>query len=269
MPRIAAIQINSGDDVERNLDETRELIAKAHRGGASLAVLPECFALMARNHYQRLECAEPESQPGPIEQYLSELAREFQMWIVAAGIFVRCADAEKVSNATLLLDGDGARIRRYDKINLFDVRLAGDERYSESSYTQPGSELVVADTPVGRSGLTVCYDVRFPSLYRELASMGAVWFAVPSAFAYTTGKGHWEVLLRARAIENHAYVVAPAQWGEHPGGRRTWGNSMIIDPWGTVVAHLAEDNGVLFADVDMERVNSVRMRFHCSDLKIG
>ena len=261
MPRIAAIQMNSGDDVNQNLDLTRGLIANARDGGALLAVLPECFALMAKDHTQRLECAEPADRPGPIERCLSELAAEFQIWIVAAGIFFHCGDQGKVRNTTLLFNSLGACIRRYDKLNLFDLKLPGGERYSESDYTESGNEVVAVDTPVGKSGLTVCYDVRFPRLYHDLVSMGAVWFAVPSAFAYTTGKDHWEILLRARAIENHAYVVAPAQWGEHSGGRRTWGNSMVVDPWGAVVAHQTEGDGVLFAEIDLEEVNSVRTRF--------
>lgn len=269
MPRIAAIQMNSDDDVNKNLDLTRELIARASDGGALLAVLPECFALMAKDHGQRLECAEPADQPGPIERYMSELANEFQIWIMAAGMFIHGGDQGKVFNTTLLFNSLGACIRRYDKINLFDVRLPDGERYSESDYTESGNEVVAVDTPVGKCGLTVCYDVRFPSLYSELVSMGAIWFAVPSAFAYTTGKNHWEILLRARAIENFAYVVAPAQWGMHPSGRRTWGNSMIVDPWGEIVAHQIDDDGVLFAEIDLEQVKAVRSRFSKSEVQTG
>ncbi len=261
MSCVAAIQMNSGDDVDQNLELTRQLVAKARAGGASLAALPECFALMASDDQQRLEYAEPRAKPGRIQKFISELSKELQIWILAAGVFVRSDVPQKVCNATFLYDDFGACRCRYDKIHLFNVNLPGGERYSESDYTEPGTKPAIEDTSVGSCGVTVCYDVRFPSLYQELASAGAQWFAIPSAFAHTTGKDHWEVLLRARAIENHAYIVAPAQWGLHPGNRRTYGHSMIIDPWGEIVDRQAEGNGVIFSEIDIERVDSVRERF--------
>ena len=264
MPRVAAIQMNSSDDVERNLKLTEELVIEAKRQNAVLAVLPECFALMARDQEQRLACAEPQSGRGEIQTFMSNLAEQQNIWILGAGIFVRCNDTSKVSNTSWLFDGQGQLISRYDKINLFDLALPNNERYSESSYIQAGFETVTADTSIGRAGLTVCYDLRFPNLYRNLVTEGAIWFAVPSAFAYTTGSVHWEILLRARAIENHAYVVAPAQWGRHAGGRETYGHTMIVEPWGDVVAQKDRGDDVVVSDVDADRVAEIRKRFQKS-----
>lgn len=261
MSLVAAVQMNAGDDVQQNLDLTEELVTSARNFNASLVVLPECFALMAKDHEQRLQYTESTIAPGPIQTFLSELALNHCIWILAAGVFVQGKQPGMVRNTSLLYNDRGVCVCRYDKINLFNVNLPGGESYSESSYTEPGTDLVVHDTPVGQCGVSICYDIRFPLLYQKLASQGATWFAVPSAFAYTTGKDHWEVLLRARAIENHAYVVAPAQWGSHPGDRRTFGNSLIVDPWGEVVERQVEGNGVVVADIDFEKVESIRTRF--------
>ena len=261
MPRVAAIQLNAGADINKNLNLTRDLVVQACEEGAVLAALPECFAFMAADDQQRLHFAEPESTPGLIQNFLSDLANELGIWILAAGVFVRSRQSNMVRNASFLFDDRGAGVCRYDKIHLFNVNLSNGERYSESRYTEAGTEIVIQDTPVGTCGLTNCYDVRFPSLYKQLAADGATWFAVPSAFAYTTGKDHWEVLLRARAIENQAYVVAPAQWGRHPGDRQTYGHSMIVDPWGQIVACQAEGNGVIYGEIEIDRVNSIRRRF--------
>ena len=261
MPRVAAIQMNSSDDVEQNLRLTSELVKEAKKQSAVLAVLPECFAMMPKDHDQRLGCAEPADGEGPIVGFLSQLAIENQMWILAAGVFVKSELPEMVRNTSYLIDEQGRQAARYDKINLFDIVLSNGERYAESSYTTPGDQLVVHSTPAGVAGLTVCYDVRFPQLYRKLVSKGAIWFAVPSAFAYTTGRDHWEILLRARAIENHAYVVAPAQWGVHASGRRTYGNSMIVDPWGDSLVCDRDENGVLVTDISPDHVEEIRNRF--------
>ncbi len=264
MSRIAAIQLNSGDDIDKNLDLTAKLVTQSTSAGALLAVLPECFALMTTDDRQRFESAESEYHSGRIRQFLTQLASDQRIWILAAGVFIRSGSSQKVRNATYLINDEGACVIRYDKIHLFNVQLPSGESYSESRYTERGTEVRAADTPVGRCGVTVCYDVRFPSLYQQLAERGAVWFAVPSAFAYTTGKAHWEILLRARAIENHSYVVAPAQWGSHPGGRRTYGHSMIVDPWGQLVSCQAHGNEVLLGDIDCEYVESTRSRFSTS-----
>ncbi|MDE0309947.1 MAG: carbon-nitrogen hydrolase family protein [Acidiferrobacterales bacterium] len=261
MPRVAAIQMNSGDDVEHNLRSTEELVTEAKRQSAVIAVLPECFSLMAPNHQCRLSAAEPAEGGGTVWTFLSDLARREKIWILAAGIFTQCENTRKVRNTSWLFDHCGESIARYDKINLFDIELPDGERYSESSYTVAGSEIVAEQTPAGVAGITVCYDLRFPALYEKLTAKDAIWFAIPSAFAYTTGCRHWEVLLRARAIENHAYVVAPAQWGRHPGGRTTYGHTMIVDPWGEILAQQGRDDGVITADLDAGRVNEIRKRF--------
>ena len=262
MPRVAAIQMQSNDDVEHNLKLTEELIGEARRQDAVLAVLPECFALMASSHEQRLKLAQPGDGGGEIGTFLSGLAARLGIWIIGAGIFTQCEDPNRVRNTTWVFDDQGRRTASYDKIKLFDIVISEHERYAESGFTEPGDNLVIQDTPAGMAGLTVCYDVRFPELYRSLRAKGAIWYAVPSAFAYTTGREHWEILLRARAIENHAYVVAPAQWGTHAGGRRTFGHTMIVEPWGGIIAQQAEDNAVVIGAVDPQRVVDIRNRFH-------
>ena len=232
MTRVAAVQMNSGDDVETNLQLTRELVGEARQCRAELVVLPECFALMAKSHAQRLACAEREKRLRIIEKFLSKLALNQQIWILAAGIFSAGQNQSKIRNSSFLFDSSGLQVATYDKIHLFDVMLGNGERYDESRYTEAGSRIVACRSPLGILGITVCYDVRFPNLYQTLARKGAVAYAVPSAFSYTTGKDHWEILLRARAVENHAYVIAPAQWGTHSNLRRTFGHTMIVDPWG-------------------------------------
>ena len=261
MEKVAAIQMNSSDDVNQNLELTRQLVCEASQRLASLAMLPECFALMARDQQQRLEIAESLKSPGKIQLFLSDLAREWKIWILAAGLFTVCEDRNLVRNTTLLFDSEGKRIARYDKMNLFDLSLGDDERYLESSYTEPGTETVIAETPIGVCGITTCYDLRFPNLYQKLVSLGALWFTIPSAFAFNTGKDHWEILLRARAIENHAYVVAPAQWGVHHGGRQTYGHTMVVDPWGKIMNQREEGDGLVIAEIDIGYAKQIRTRF--------
>ena len=261
MTKVAAIQMNSGDDVESNLQVTRELIREAKTKDAEVAILPECFALMANSHSQRLLCAEREHRTGYIERNVAKLAAKEKIWIIAAGIFTRGRDPTKIRNTSYLFNSAGERIDRYEKINLFDVTLDNGEYYGESSFTEPGSQFVVSQTPIGNLGLTVCYDVRFPTLFRILASKGAVVYAVPSAFAYTTGKDHWELLLRARAVENHAYVIAPAQWGSHTNQRKTYGHTMVVDPWGNVLRVKSEGNGVVVGEINLEYAKEIRNRF--------
>ena len=261
MTTVAAIQMNANNDLRRNLDLATQLIEEAKSREAQLAILPECFAFMAGNAEERLSFAEPAEGGGPIQSHMSDLAKRTGMWILAAGIFFRSGDSSRITNTSLLFDDHGCVIARYDKINLFNIQLPNGESYAESSYTIAGSQAVALDTPVGKVGLTVCYDVRFPQFYAKLASLGATWFAVPSAFSYTTGRDHWEVLLRARAIENRAYVVAPAQWGYHPGGRRTYGHTMIVDPWGQYTVCENDEDSVLVEELSAERVRDIRNRF--------
>lgn len=260
MNRIAAIQLSSGADVEANLPVVARLLQQSAEQGVRLAVLPENFCLMPLNHESRLAAAESDGD-GPIQEFVSSQAARLGMWILAGTLPMRSQSPDKVRSASLLFDDLGNCVSRYDKIHLFDVELSNGENYHESSGIEPGEDVVVADTPVGQLGLSICYDLRFPELYRKLLEQGATILAVPSAFTATTGKPHWEVLLRARAVENLAYVVAPAQVGTHADGRRTHGHSMIVGPWGEVVACLPADVGVVTADVDLDRVADARQQF--------
>ena len=261
MTTVAAVQMNSGDDVDTNLQLTRELVCEARQRHADLVILPECFALMAKSHAQRLACAKREQHHRIIERFLSRLALNEQIWILAAGIFTAGQDQSKIRNTSYLFDSSGSKVAAYDKIHLFDVMLGNGERYDESRYTEAGSCVVACRSPLGILGITVCYDVRFPTLYQTLARKGAVAYAVPSAFSYTTGKDHWELLLRARAVENHAYVIAPAQWGIHSNLRKTYGHTMIVDPWGKVLDRKIEGNGLVIGDIDAQYAAEIRNRF--------
>jgi len=224
---IAAVQMTSGDDVARNLQTAERLLREAAAGGASLAVLPENFAFMGLRDRDKLAVAEPEGA-GPIQSTLV-----------------------RVAAASLVFDAEGRQVARYDKMHLFDVDVPGNsESHRESRYIAPGDVIRVVDTPHGRLGLAVCYDLRFPELFRRMAAEGATWFTVPSAFTVPTGRAHWEVLLRARAIENLAGVVAAGQWGRHSNGRETYGDSLIIDHWGRVLARRPEGEGVVIAALD-------------------
>lgn len=259
-PIIAAIQMASGPQVSANLIEAERLLAEAAAAGACLAVLPENFAMLGRSDEERLTEAEEEGD-GPLQAWLSDRARRHGMWIVGGTIPIK-AGPDRVSGACLVYDDQGKRQARFDKMHLFDVTLPdGRERYRESDSTLAGDSVVVIDSPVGRLGLAVCYDLRFPELFRAMAEKGAEVFAVPSAFTVQTGRAHWELLLRARAVENLAYVVAGAQGGFHVSGRETWGHSMIVDPWGTVVAQQPQGPGVVTAEIALERLHSVRESF--------
>jgi len=255
--RTAAVQMTSGPEVAANLEIAAELVGRSAAAGCQLAVLPENFALMPTDDAQRLEAAETDGA-GPVQDFLAAAAVRYQMWLVAGTIAIRTADPARVRSACLVYDPSGKRMARYDKIHLFDVELAGGERYRESASIEAGDEPVCVQMPWGGLGLTVCYDLRFPELFRMLAGQGALVFTVPSAFTAVTGRAHWEILLRARAIENSAYVVAPDQGGRHANGRETFGHSMIVDPWGTVLATVAEGAGIAVADIDLERLHKVR-----------
>jgi deaminated glutathione amidase len=257
MMSVAAVQMTSGTSVPDNLEEAGRLIAAAAAAGARLVVLPENFALMPRNDADRMAAAES-SGHGPIQDFLSAQARRHGAWIVGGTIPLSTEDPRKVRAACLLFNDRGERVARYDKIHLFDVHLANGEQYQESSNFEPGDEVVAADTPWGKLGLAVCYDLRFPELFRRLLDQGAEIFAVPSAFTAHTGKAHWEVLVRARAIENSAYVIASAQSGRHANGRETYGDSMIVSPWGEVLARLAGGAGYVVADCNRSRLQGVR-----------
>ncbi|MEE4378529.1 MAG: carbon-nitrogen hydrolase family protein [Candidatus Competibacteraceae bacterium] len=260
MTVVAAVQMASGPHVEANLLEAERLIAKAAENGAQLIVLPENFAQMSRES-DKLTIREKPGD-GPLQSFLSRQAARHQIWLVGGTIPLWCEAEDKVRAACLLFDAHGQLAARYDKMHLFDVHIEeSQESYRESATIEPGHEPVVAETPFGRLGLTVCYDLRFPELFRALLDQGMEILVLPAAFTAVTGKAHWEVLLRARAIENQCYVIASAQGGYHVTGRETHGHSMIIDPWGSVLECLAKGPGVVSAEVERERMASIRRSF--------
>ena len=252
--RVAALQMVSTPEVMSNLESADRLIAAAAAAGARLVALPENFYLIGRHEADKVRVREPEGE-GPIQSFLAAAARRHGVWIVGGTAPISCADPGRIRSACLVFDDTGRRVARYDKMHLFRFE-AGDERYDESRTLEAGESAVAVQSPFGRLALSVCYDVRFPELYRELGDFDAMF--VPSAFTVPTGAAHWETLLRARAIENQAYVIAPAQGGLHASGRRTYGHTMIVDPWGQVLAVRPEGEGVLLAEIDTERVQEVR-----------
>ena len=259
--KLAALQMTSGPDVEANLACAAQLLGEAAGGGARLAVLPENFAFMGLADADKRAVAEAEGS-GPIQDFLSRIASRLRMWIVGGTLPLRTGADGRVAAASLVFGPDGARAARYDKIHLFDVDIpARKESYRESAHVAPGSRPQVLDTMVGRLGLSVCYDVRFPELFRALSAAGAQLLAVPSAFTAPTGRAHWETLLRARAIENLCYVIAPAQSGFHANGRETYGDSMIVDYWGRILRRLPRGQGCIVADVDLAAQAEVRQNF--------
>jgi predicted amidohydrolase len=265
MGKVAAIQMTSSHIVAQNLAAAGELLKQAKDAGAEVACLPENFSFIGLNDADKLEVAEDDGS-GPVQTFLSDTARKLKLWILGGTLAIRSDNAGRVANSSLLIDAHGKRVARYDKIHLFDVTIPGrNEQYLESRHVVAGRKPVLADTPVGRLGLSVCYDMRFPELYRELVSQGAEWLAMPAAFTVPTGRAHWETLLRARAIENLCYVVAPAQSGSHSSGRETYGDSLIVDYWGQVLSRLAKGAGVITADIDLTSQADARARFPALD----
>jgi nitrilase len=252
--KVAAIQMASGPNVAGNLGEARRLIAKAVEQGARLVVLPEFFAIMGMNDLDKVKVRE---QPGhgPIQDFLSETARHYNIWLVGGSIPLAASSPDKVLNSCLVFDEHGKQVARYDKIHLFNLEL-GNEKYHEANTIEPGNQVVVVDSPFGRIGLAICYDLRFPELFRAMKNVDII--VLPSAFTETTGKMHWEVLVRARAVENLAYVIAAAQGGYHVNGRETHGNSMVVDPWGRVLDRLPRGSGVVVAEVNPAYQASLR-----------
>ncbi|EDZ65854.1 hydrolase, carbon-nitrogen family [Nitrosococcus oceani AFC27] len=251
----------SGPNVGANLLEAERLIAQAAAKGAKLVILPENFALMGEKEGALLSIVEEEGN-GPLQGFLSQQAIRHKVWLVGGTVPLQASESGKVRAACLLFDADGRVVARYDKLHLFDVSLpGGEERYCESLTIESGQDVVVADTPFGKLGLAVCYDLRFPELFRCLVERGMEILVLPSAFTALTGKAHWEPLVRARAIENLCYVVAAGQGGFHASGRTTHGDSMIIDPWGVILARLPRGSGVITAELDPERLRSTRRNF--------
>lgn len=254
--KIAALQMVSTPDVARNLDAAARLISRAASAGAQLVALPEYFCLMGRRDDDKLGIAEAPGD-GPIQRFLSAQAQQHGLWVVGGTLPLRTGNAARVNNSSLVFAPDGTQAARYDKMHLFAFDN-GREQYDEGRVLEAGSQPVALQAGPLRVGLSVCYDLRFPELYRALMQPPCDLLCVPSAFTYTTGQAHWELLLRARAVENQCVVLAPAQGGTHENGRRTWGHSMIVDPWGEVLALQAEGEGVVLASVDAQRLASVR-----------
>jgi deaminated glutathione amidase len=254
MHTVAAIQMISSPELADNLAAARRLVGQAAAAGATLVVLPEYWAIMGHSDSDKVAIAE---QPGsgPIQDCMAELARRHKIWLIGGTLPLVAPESGKVYNTTLVYDAQGRPAGRYDKIHLFGFSKDG-ESYDESRTIVPGAAVAGVDTPIGRVGLSVCYDLRFPELYRAIGECALI--VVPAAFTYTTGRAHWEVLLRARAIENQCYVLAAAQGGLHANGRRTWGHSMLIDPWGEVKAVLPEGEGVVAGAIEPEQLAKVR-----------
>ena len=253
--KVAAVQMVSEPEVQANLAVAGELIAQAAGEGAQLVGLPEYFCILGLRERDKVTVREAYGH-GPIQDFLAAAAARNKVWLVGGSAPLACADPDKVRNTCLVFDDSGRRVARYDKIHLFGFDL-GTERFQESRSIEPGTEVVTLDTPYARLGLSICYDLRFPELYRKMGTVDLI--LVPSSFTATTGKDHWEMLLRARAVENQAYVLAPAQGGHHKNGRDTWGHSMIIDPWGKVLADLARGPGVITAELDHAEIARVRL----------
>jgi predicted amidohydrolase len=258
---VAAVQMTSAPDVAANLDTASTLLEQAAHQGARVALLPENFSFMGLRDADKRAIAERDGA-GPVLDFLSRRARELQLWIVAGTTPMADVPGGRVAGACLVYNDAGERVARYDKIHLFDVDVPGDaRRYRESANVAPGSRLGLVPTPAGLLGLSVCYDMRFPEMFRPMTAAGAQWFTVPSAFTVPTGRAHWEPLLRARAIENLCFVVAAAQWGQHANGRETYGDSIIIDYWGTVLARLSGGQGVIVAQLDLDAQRTARRDF--------
>ena len=252
--KVAAVQMVSEPEVQANLAVAGELIAQAAGEGAQLVALPEYFCILGLRDRDKVMVREADGH-GPIQDFLAAAAARNKIWLVGGSAPLACADPDKVRNTCLVFDDTGRRAARYDKIHLFGFDL-GSERFQESRSIEPGNEVKTLDTPFARLGLSICYDLRFPEMYRKMGTVDLI--LVPSSFTATTGKAHWEMLLCARAVENQAYVLAPAQGGHHKNGRDTWGHSMIIDPWGKVLAVLESGPGVVTAEIDHAEIARVR-----------
>jgi len=254
--KAACVQLNSGNDLAANLHAAETAIRSAAASGAQLIMLPEYAAMMDGSGRVMRENSPVEDGHPALDRFRA-LARETQAWLLVGSLTIK-VDDERMVNRSYLVSASGEIVARYDKIHMFDCTLPSGKVIRESSAYRPGEAAVIATTPWGPLGMTICYDLRFPQLYRALAQAGALFLAVPSSFQRETGVAHWHALLRARAIENLSYVFAPAMCGEHPGNRTTYGHSLIIDPWGKILAELGDEPGIALADIDVERVAKVR-----------
>ena len=261
--RVAVVQLNSQADLQKNLDRTVELTTRAHEMGAELVALPENFAFMGESDDDKRAIAEEFPGEGPIARALATTARELGIFLLAGGMPEKSAEPNKPFNTSALFAPNGAILARYRKIHLFDVDLPDGTSLRESNACMPGEEPITCDVRGRKLGMTICYDVRFPELYRRLSDAGALIVTVPAAFTLTTGRDHWIPLVRARAIENQVFVLAPAQTGKHPRGRQTYGKSAIVDPWGDVIAQCGEGEGVAVATLDFAYQERVRAAVPC------
>ncbi len=269
MARVAVIQLNSSDDVESNLQVIHDYLQSAQQSGAELALLPENFAWMGHDHKAH-EIPE-EFGDGLIQSFLSRSSKELGIWIIAGGLRLKSEASHKSTNSSLVYNAAGEQCCRYDKIHLFDADVASGESYRESDSFQAGKQIKLCETPVGTTGLSICYDLRFPRLFQALVNRGAKVITIPAAFAETTGEIHWQPLLQARAIENQVYILAAAQTGTHANNRQTHGHSMIIDPWGRVITNAGTQPGIIIAEIDITSVDDIRQkmpvsRHKCSDI---
>lgn len=265
MSQVAAIQMASGPNVRANLHETARLISIAADSGAQLIVLPENFAIMGMSEFDKVRIREQDGG-GPIQEFLAQQAAKHRVWLVGGTIPLAAQSPDKVRATCLVIDAQGERRARYDKIHLFDVRIdEGNETYAESQTIEPGEELLVIDSPFGRLGIAICYDLRFPELFRRLLDQRMELLVLPAAFTAITGKAHWEAMVRTRAIENLCHVIAAAQGGYHVNGRETHGDSMIVDPWGVILDRLQRGSGIVMAKIDVHRLQSIRRNFPAID----
>lgn len=259
MVKAAAIQMVSSDCVTTNLLLAERLIKAASKAGSKLIALPENFAYLGER--DDLLKVREQINHGPIQKFLSEQARCNNIFLIGGSIPLFANNQQKLRSVSLAFNEEGKLVNRYDKIHLFDVMVTGDQLYQESKQVEPGDEVCVMPSPVGKLGLSICYDIRFPELYRNMLDKGAEVFILPSAFTEKTGRAHWEILLRARAIENLCYLIAPNQGGKHPNGRETYGHSMIVDPWGRIIDQLATGNGFVIGEIDIGQLTTLRQTF--------
>ena len=259
---VSVLQMTSNENVEQNLSFIEDTLVAADVPNHKLTVLPENFAFMGLHESDKLQFAEAYGD-GPIQKRLARLAKKLQITIIAGSVPIKSSDSNRCYAACLVFDEKGHCVSRYDKIHLFDVEVSATESHKESSSVCPGEKIVVVDTSIGRIGLSICYDIRFPELYRNLRKQGADIFIVPAAFTYDTGKQHWETLLKARAIENLSFVLASDQCGTHNNGRKTFGHSMIVSPWGDKLAECQDLPGLAFASIDFDQMHKIRQRFPC------
>lgn len=263
MGRVAVIQMVSGAKVSDNLIWVNNLLMQASKKKVELVLLPENVAFMSRNQKDVLDIAE-ERGDGFIQDRIKKMAKRYKLWVIIGSLPIKHPDGNKTFKTSMVINSEGECVAYYDKIHLFDVSIMNVEQHSESEFSSPGYELKTVETPVGKVGLSICYDIRFPELYRELIKRKVDIFTIPSAFTHVTGRAHWEVLVRARAIENLCYVMAANQSGQHDNGRITYGHSMIVSPWGEILAQCKDEKAIMLcADIDLKKMYQIREEFPC------